>query len=103
MAGLSQRRMNAIRGNLMDDSAALAGPDYYDFDLAVVSMALHHVKNPQELLMRLVERLKSGGVLVVIEWLPPSASAAEETPVQGGSEGRGHAEHTHGAHSAGMS
>ena len=74
--GLPAERMRAIQGDLLassedpDTTSELAGPEFSDFDLAVVSMALHHVTEPQELLLRLRDRLKDSGVLVIVDWTP---------------------------------
>lgn len=93
-AGLSRDKMRALRGNLLDDNsnypaedrAALEAPELYNFDLAVFSMALHHVGDELEMLKRLVERLLPGGSLVVIDWTPgnyrPSIDEAGERRVE---------------------
>jgi hypothetical protein len=41
-------QMYATEGNLMDSSgeAAISGPEFYDFDLALISIALHHLEDP---------------------------------------------------------
>ena len=78
-SGIPPDRMRAVRGNLLDaegDAKPLAGPDFHDADAAFVSMALHHVSDPQLLLARLAQRLAPGGVLVVMDWLVGDADTA---------------------------
>lgn len=74
--GFSPSEMFATAGNLLDPSgpsASLLGPDFHDFDLAVSSMAFHHLENPALATKRLVERLKPGtGVILIIDSLPHS-------------------------------
>lgn len=69
--GFSEEHMHAIQGDLTSPETpeVLKGKEYFDFDLIVISMALHHVEDPQNAIDKLVERLKPGtGVLVVIDW-----------------------------------
>ncbi|KAH9884165.1 S-adenosyl-L-methionine-dependent methyltransferase [Xylariomycetidae sp. FL2044] len=93
-AGVSEARIRAVRGNLLDvrgagtgvgavgdvdahdaDAHELATSDEFrDFDAALISMALHHTEDPGLLLSRLAGRLREGGVLVVVEWLRESKS-----------------------------
>ena len=71
-SGIPPERMLAVRGNLLDPCAeedALAGPDFRDVDAIFISMALHHVSDPQGLITKLVERLAPNGVLVIMDWL----------------------------------
>lgn len=67
--------MHAIEGDLLTPADDARDPvinteEYHNFDVAVLSMALHHVKEPTVLIQKLVDRLRSGGVLVVIDWTP---------------------------------
>lgn len=64
--------MRAIQGDLIDPQYPLDQPAWWGFDAAIISMALHHVKDPVDLLKRLCQRLKPGGSLVVIDWLQRS-------------------------------
>ena len=60
--------MHAIQGDLGDQSGTtLNESEWFDFDVAFISMALHHVPDPVAMLRQLRRRLKDGGVLVVIE------------------------------------
>lgn len=94
-AGMSEERIYAVRGDLMDPSAGpLEGPDYFDFDLIMMSLALHHIDDPKKMIAKLVERLKPGGRMVVIDWLPSGEASTHD-----------HGKHSHkhsssqGAHS----
>jgi SAM-dependent methyltransferase len=70
--GLSEQQMLAVRGDLLGPEAeipkALKEADFYDFDVIVMSMALHHVEDPKLMTAKLVERLKDGGSLLIIDW-----------------------------------
>ncbi|KAH8811385.1 S-adenosyl-L-methionine-dependent methyltransferase [Xylogone sp. PMI_703] len=72
--GLSPSEMSAYHGNLLspDDPnpASLAGPEFYDFDVAAVGLGFHHFSDPALAAKRLVGRLKSGGVLLIIDFMP---------------------------------
>ncbi|KAH8598864.1 S-adenosyl-L-methionine-dependent methyltransferase [Bisporella sp. PMI_857] len=72
--GLSEQQMHAVRGDLLVPEAeipkALEKVDFYDFDIIVMSMALHHVEDPQLMTAKLVERLRDGGSLLIIDWAP---------------------------------
>jgi len=59
--------------------AAVGGRDYYEFDVALISIALRHIDKPAVAISRLVERLKSGGVLVVVDWTLGDAVTHQDT------------------------
>ncbi|KAK9319829.1 S-adenosyl-L-methionine-dependent methyltransferase [Lipomyces orientalis] len=69
--GSDAAKMSAILGNLTDrDSPPLeqfADARYFNFDVIIVGMALHHMDDPTYALTRLGQRLKKGGVLFVID------------------------------------
>lgn len=70
-AGVPEIQMHAVRGDLLAPAqGSLESQDLYGFDLAIMSMALHHVDNPEAMVARLVERLKPGGTVVIIDWIP---------------------------------
>ena len=48
----------------------LSTPFYHSFDLAVVGLGFHHFDDPGLAATRLVERLKPGGVLMIVDFLP---------------------------------
>lgn len=79
--GLSVSEMHAYQGNLCvpeDPSPAdFASPEFFDFDVAAVGLGFHHFDDPSLAARRLAERLKTGGVLVILDFLPhdkPDAS-----------------------------
>jgi SAM-dependent methyltransferase len=61
--------MHAIEGDLLSSSASFQDPKYFNFDVIVMSMALHHVHDVQLMIKKLHERLREGGVLVIVDWL----------------------------------
>jgi SAM-dependent methyltransferase len=70
--------MRAVHGDVMEPSAELQGKDWFGFDVAIMSMALHHVPQPVEMLSRLRERLREGGSLVLVEWLQDGPQAVSD-------------------------
>lgn len=72
-------KMSARTGDLLADnvSAELSGPEYYNFDVVVVSMALHHFYDPAKALKTLGERLKKGGACIIIDLVPDESSGHE--------------------------
>ena len=66
--GEEHDRMYAVQGNFDDPSSDLDQADWSEFDVAIISMALHHVPHPVKMLSQLRERLRKGGSLVVVEW-----------------------------------
>jgi SAM-dependent methyltransferase len=81
--GLSEHQMYAVRGDLLgpeaESSKALEGADFFNFDIIVISMALHHVEDPQLMTVKLVERLKDKGSLLVIDWAPALDASESST------------------------
>ncbi|KAI9871955.1 MAG: hypothetical protein M1830_002227 [Pleopsidium flavum] len=71
--GFSPAQMYATHGDLLVDqkpSSSISGPDFYNFDLAVVDLGFHHFEDPALASKRLVERLKPGkGVLLIIDFV----------------------------------
>ncbi|KAI3531666.1 methyltransferase domain-containing protein [Colletotrichum abscissum] len=68
--------MHAYQGNLTDPSdpapAAFASDDgrFRDFDVAGVGLGFHHFEDPELSARRLVERLRPGGVFIILDFLP---------------------------------
>ncbi|TLS22001.1 uncharacterized protein PpBr36_09374 [Pyricularia pennisetigena] len=97
--GLTPQQMDAFEGNILDDDgAALSDPSLRDADLACVSMAMHHMDDPAKVASRLVERLRPGGVLFVVDMLTheiPGISGAKHNHHHHGGHGHGHG-HDHG-------
>jgi SAM-dependent methyltransferase len=79
----SVKATHAIEGNLLADAARsveLSGTELHDFDIAAVGAGLHHFQDPARAIGRLAERLKPGGVLLIVDfveeeqgWLPSGA------------------------------
>jgi 2-polyprenyl-3-methyl-5-hydroxy-6-metoxy-1,4-benzoquinol methylase len=97
--GLPKQQMHAVQGDLMVPPEKipeeLKREDLYGFDVIVMSMALHHVEDPQLMTTRLVERLRDGGSILIIDW---ALSASEEQETHHHHEhGRGHHQEVHSA------
>ncbi|PYH46861.1 class I SAM-dependent methyltransferase [Aspergillus saccharolyticus JOP 1030-1] len=69
-AGLGAK-MTGVKADLLAETGSeeLSAAEYNNFDLVVVSMALHHFETPELALVRLGERLKKGGALMVLDIL----------------------------------
>lgn len=67
-AGLSDKIVG-YKGDLLADPASieLSGPEFFDFDVVLISMALHHFANPELAMKRFSERMKKGGVCLIID------------------------------------
>lgn len=74
--GIPESEMHAVQGNLIDAGslgpATLTGDAFFDFDIAAVGMGFHHFDDPALAAKRLAGRLKKGGVLMIIDFLPHS-------------------------------
>lgn len=105
-AGVPEQKMCAVQGNVLattEESGAesrFSDAEWQDFDIVIMSMALHHVAPPEEAIMKLVERLKEGGVLVIIDWDLKSIVFHDQHPIFGPGDHNGHS-HDHGHHHAG--
>lgn len=94
-------KMVGYKGNLFTESVAteLSGPEFSDFDVVVVSMALHHFEQPDLALKRLGERLKKGGTCLIIDMIPNNNhgphSHGSNHHAHGHGHGHGH-DHSHG-------
>jgi SAM-dependent methyltransferase len=84
---LTPEQMHGVRGNILEHNEALNGSQFQQFDVAIMSMALHHVEDPAAMVKKLTERLVPGGSLVIIDWLPYGEKVV-------GQEGRSHS-HAH--------
>jgi SAM-dependent methyltransferase len=62
-------KMSAIQGDLLSPVSIFDEPKYFNFDIIVMSMALHHISDTQLMINKLQDRLNDGGVLVIIDWL----------------------------------
>jgi SAM-dependent methyltransferase len=72
--GIPENEMFATLGNLLDTSSplpeSLSGPEFFNFDIAAVGMGFHHFDDAALAARRLSERLKKGGVLMIVDFLP---------------------------------
>jgi SAM-dependent methyltransferase len=72
--GIPKEEMQAYEGNLIDatnpDPEELRGELFHEFDIAVVGLGFHHFDDPALAAKRLVGRLKKGGVLMIVDFLP---------------------------------
>jgi SAM-dependent methyltransferase len=92
MIGIDDK-MVGYKADLLSDSVPdeFSGPEYTEFDMVAVSMALHHFEYPQMALQRLGSRLKKGGVCMIIDIL----SRSGHDHGHGGGHDHGHS-HGHG-------
>ncbi|KAL2289407.1 hypothetical protein FJTKL_02395 [Diaporthe vaccinii] len=96
--GLSEDEMVAFQGNLCvpgdQDPGAFRDGKFFGFDLAVVGLGFHHFDDPDLAAKRLAARLKQGGVLMIIDFLPhaPHGSGAS------GGHDHHHDHHHHHSH-----
>ncbi|KAF2128300.1 S-adenosyl-L-methionine-dependent methyltransferase [Dothidotthia symphoricarpi CBS 119687] len=75
---LKPEQMHGVRGNILENDETLNGSEFQRFDVAIMSMALHHVEDPAAMVKKLTERLVPGGSLVIIDWLPHGEKAGEQ-------------------------
>lgn len=74
----------SARGNLLGEEVDSSLDGYKDFDVAAVGLGFHHFTDSERCLRRLGERVREGGVVLILDWLP-----------SGGGHGHGHW-HGHG-------
>ena len=64
--------MHAYQGNLCVPSdptpASFTAPEFSGFDVAAVGLGFHHFDDPALAAQRLAGRLKTGGVLVILDF-----------------------------------
>jgi SAM-dependent methyltransferase len=62
---------HAFVGNLLAEELpdTISTPEFFNFDLAVVGMGFHHFDNLELATKRLVDRLKPGGVFLIIDFV----------------------------------
>jgi len=66
-------KIRGIAGDISSDDAAeiekLSDEQYFNFDFAIIVMALHHVPDPARTIRDLIGRVKVGGSVVVVDWI----------------------------------
>ncbi|KAF4498565.1 hypothetical protein FAGAP_5268 [Fusarium agapanthi] len=81
-SGFNPDKMRARHGDLMDPKASpspeLGTPEFNDFDLIVMCMALHLVQDYTDMIQQLSERLRPGGALLIIDLVVSSESGCPE-------------------------
>ncbi|KAL8979531.1 MAG: hypothetical protein Q9177_006117 [Variospora cf. flavescens] len=109
-AGIKGEEMRAVRGDFSssssfpvattnnngDEETTFSGEEWWGFDVAVMSMALHHVASPSDAVKALVDRLRKGGKVVVVDWWLDSIVFHDD-----GKKGAGHHAHQHHHHGHG--
>lgn len=72
--GLSEDEMIGYHGDLCvpaeEDPAAFRDAKFFNFEMACVGLGFHHFDNPALAAKRLVSRLRAGGVLMILDFLP---------------------------------
>ena len=72
--GIQSSEMHAVIGNLNSPSdpspPSLSSVEFFNFDIAAVGFGFHHFDNPVFTAKQLVGRLKPGGVLFIVDFLP---------------------------------
>lgn len=87
--GYDTETMHAVHGDLVENNTNPTfdpnTPEFSNFDLVIMSMALHHVESPELMIRKLSEKLGPGGVLLIIDYVAASESGCLpiETPADG--------------------
>ena len=95
-------QMVAAQGNIVAtntvEQANISGKDFFNFDMAGMANALHHMEDPALALTKLMQRLKPGGTLLLLEFLngPDEGAAVKEQTEKSYHQQHGHAHHGHG-------
>lgn len=80
--GLTDDEMLAHQGDLCTPGEENPEPfrdsKFFNFDMACVGLGFHHFDDPALAAKRLVSRLKAGGVLMIIDFLPHGTHADHE-------------------------
>lgn len=81
-ACISSEKIRAIQGDLFSPEAtpALKLPEFFDFDLIIICLGLHHMSDPERMILELSKRLGEGGVLVIMDWLAEPDNGSPTTP-----------------------
>ncbi|KAF2218354.1 S-adenosyl-L-methionine-dependent methyltransferase [Elsinoe ampelina] len=83
---------HAVVGNLLSEQGLTGELDKeaHNFDIAFVGFGFHHFEDPELTIKRLSSRLKPGGFIAILDWLP-----SDEDPQYKAEEGAGHHYHHH--------
>ncbi|KAH7309096.1 putative 2-heptaprenyl-1,4-naphthoquinone methyltransferase [Stachybotrys elegans] len=85
--GLYPDGMRAYLGNLAlpgdPRPAAFSGPGWFDFDMAGVSVGFHHFEDCELAARRLVDRLRPGGVLFILDFVTGSLADMPDAAAHG--------------------
>lgn len=79
-AGYDSNKMHAVHGDLLSSeksSAELDKPEFFNFDLIVMCMAIHHVHDQDLMVKKLTERLADDGVLLIIDGVAADESGCK--------------------------
>lgn len=87
MGTLGIPNASAVVGNFLSDTATPSVAEYHDFSIAAVGLGFHHFHDSKLVLARLAERVRPGGVVLILDWLPSVRD-----------DGHGHQGHHHGEH-----
>ncbi|KAH7191982.1 S-adenosyl-L-methionine-dependent methyltransferase [Fusarium flagelliforme] len=72
-SGYTPTKMHAVQGDIIEPestpSPELDTPAYFNFDLIVMCLALHHIEDPDNMILQLSKRLRPGGILLIIDWV----------------------------------
>lgn len=71
-SGGSHATIYAVVGDFLTTErppASLDTPDLQDFDIAAVGLGFHHFDSPSLAVHRLAERLKPGGVILIVDFV----------------------------------
>lgn len=97
--GLPAAKMSAVQGNIVADDASseqdLSKEELFGFDLVGMSNALHHMESPSLALERLMQRLKPGGTLLIVDFITESNASTQSHPAE-----QAHAHHHGHEHQA---
>ncbi|KAL4762585.1 uncharacterized protein BDW70DRAFT_158563 [Aspergillus foveolatus] len=69
-------RMFATQGDLYDPQPVVSEAEWSGFDAAIISFALHHTKDPVEMLTRPRRRVRPGGTVIVLDFIRHADTAS---------------------------
>ncbi|KXH26648.1 methyltransferase [Colletotrichum simmondsii] len=81
--GYSPEQVHAIAGDLASDGELAAEGE---FDVVIISMALHHLDDPRGMLELLAKRVRPGGVVIAVEGVDYKARGSEGEMLEKGDE-----------------